>query len=245
MSVKAWEKLYRTEDLNRAIELSESVLIKNNDGVEIIAEVEDYRVETYMEFASPTYPSCNCPSSHPCRHEAALVYHIENHLGNYLENPGFDEVFNIVSHNDLKDFLEDEFKTNHDLKERFQKRFFNNYIDRNYYTDKLDNVFTKGEGSDFDDHGYYDLDLMEDELYDFLSVDIPNLLSAGEHDFSCDLLIRIAKLLYDEIISSYDSWYNLEDCFIEQVNALSFSIYLDAEKLDELNANMNHTICIL
>ena len=60
--MKAWEKLYKSEDLDEAIELAENVSIKSNDGVQIIAEVEDFRVETYMEFQSPSYPSCNCPS---------------------------------------------------------------------------------------------------------------------------------------------------------------------------------------
>ena len=62
----------------------------------------------------------------------------------------------------------------------------------------MDTVFKKGEGPDFKLHEYHDLDLMRDELYDFLSRDIPNLLSIGEHDFACDLMIKIAKLLNDE-----------------------------------------------
>ena len=78
--MKAWEKLYKPEDLKQAVELAEKVKIKSNDGVEIIAEVEGYRVETYMQFQSPSYASCNCPSKYSCRHEAALIYHIKNHL---------------------------------------------------------------------------------------------------------------------------------------------------------------------
>lgn len=61
----------------------------------------------------------------------------------------------------------------------------------------------KGVISDIMD--FHDLDLMEDELYDFISSDISDVLSAGEHDFACDLLIRIAKLLNDEVISGCDS----------------------------------------
>ena len=71
----------------------------------------------------------------------------------------------------------------------------------------------------------------EDELYDFISEDIPDILNSCEHDFACDLLIRIARLLNDEVISAYDSWYNLVDCFMEQVNALSFSIYLNNARI--------------
>lgn len=242
--LKAWEKLYKSEDLDKAIELAENVSIKSNDGVQIIAQVENYRVEAYMEFGSPSYPSCNCPSKRPCKHEAALTYYIKNHLTEYVEKPGFDEIFDIVAENDLRDFLLNEFETNPDLKDRFLNRFSKNCINKDYYTEKLDNVFRKGEGRDFDSHGYHDLDLMEHELYDFLRSDIPNLLSSQEHDFACDLLIRISKLLNDEVISTYDSWYDLADCFLEQVNVLSFSLYLESEKMDELYSNMDHIMSI-
>lgn len=238
--MKAWEKLYKSEDLDEAIELAEKVSIKSNDGVQIIAEVDDCRVETYMQFQTPTIPSCNCPSRYPCKHEAALTYYIKNHLEKYVDKPDFDEIFNLVSNDDLKDFLKKEFKTNPDLKDKFINRFSDNPIDKKYYTAKLDTVFKKGEGPDFNLHEYHDLDLMEDELYDFLTEDIPNLLSLCEHDFACDLMIKIAKLLNDELMSSYDSWYDLAECFDEQVSVLSFSIYLDSEKLEELHANMDH-----
>ena len=85
-----------------------------------------------------------------------------------------------------------------------------------------------------------DLDLMEDALYDFIFEDISHILVVGEYDFACDLLIRIEALLNDEVISTYDSWYNLVDRFMEHVNTLEFSIYLDAERLNDLYANMNH-----
>lgn len=242
LTMKAWEKQYRSEDLDEAIELAQNVSVISNDGVQIIAQVGDCRVETYIQFQSPTYSSCSCLSRYPCRHEAALTYHIKNHLDDYVHAQDFDEIFSLVSPDDLRYFLKKEFNSNPDLKDKFLKRFSNTYIDRNYYSDKLDDVFRKGEVSDFE---YHDLDLMKDELYDFIFTDISNLLSAGEHDFACDLLIRIAKLLNDEIVSTYDSWYDLTDRFMEQVNVLSFSIYLDSEKLDALYANMNHIMsCI-
>ena len=86
---------------------------------------------------------------------------------------------------------------------------------------------------------------MENELYDFIFTDITDVLSAAEHDFACDLLIRIATLLNDEIVSTYDSWYDLADRFMDSVSALSFSIYLDSERLDALYANMDHIMSCL
>ena len=238
--LKAWEKLYEPEVLEEAINLADSVKIISNDGVEIIAEVENHKVKTYIQYNSPSYLSCSCSSRLSCKHEAALVYYLKNHGELYLKNPDFDEVFDLVSQNDLRDFLLNEFKNNHDLKNRFFERFSNSLIDKKFYSDKLDDVFKRGEGKDFKHHGFYDLDMMEDSLYDFIFHDISDILSAGEVDFACDLLIRIAVLLNDEVISTYDSWYDLADRFMEQVNVLMFSIYLDGEKLDALYTNMDH-----
>lgn len=240
--MKAWEKQYKSEDLDEAIKLAENVSIISNDGVEIIAQVEDYRVKTYIQFQSPTYPSCSCPSGYPCRHEAALTYYLKNHPELYIENQSFEDLFTLLRFEDLKDFLTSEFEHDNDLKDRFLKRFSNNSIDKNHYSNKLDTIFRRGQGRDFEYHGFYDLDSMEMDLYDFLSVDIINLLNAREHDFAYDLLIMIAKLLNDEVISTSDSWYDLADSFMEQVNALSFSIYLDSDKLDELNSNIGHIL---
>lgn len=238
--MKAWEKLYESDVLDEAINLADNVKIISNDGIEIIAPIDGFEVKTYIEYNSPSYLSCNCSSRYSCKHEAALVYYLKNHSDLYLKTPDFDETLNLVSHDDLKEFLLDEFKDNPDLKDKFLKRFSNNFIDKNYYSDKLDDIFKRGEGRDFEYHGFYDLDLMDDYLYDFLFNDISDILSAGEYDFACDLLIRIAVLLNDEVISTYDSWYNLDDRFMEHVNVLAFSIYLDSKKLDELYANMNH-----
>jgi len=243
--VKAWEKLYDKEDLKNAAELAERLSIKSNDGVQITAQVEGYEVETFIQYAGPSYSSCTCPSQYPCRHEAALTYYLINHPEACRKSPGVDEILNMANHDDLKDFLMNEFGTNPDLRERFIERFSGNPIDRDYYTSKLNEVLRNGEGRDFQYHGFHDLDMMRDDLYDFILTDISNVLSAKDHDFACGLLIRIAKLLNDEVISTFDSWDGLADRFMEQVDALSFSLYLDAEKLDELYANIDHIMSLI
>ena len=80
---------------------------------------------------------------------------------------------------------------------------------------------------------------------DFISDDIGIVLGTHDHDFACDLLIRIAKLLNDEVISGCDSWYDLAEIFMERAGLLDFSIYLEADKLDKLHANMDHIMSIL
>ena len=245
MCVKAWQKQYSTEELDEALKLVEDVEIKNMCDEQIIALVGDFEVETIIEYGTPSFLSCTCPSREPCRHEAALVYYIINHPELCSQKEDFEELFTLVCEEDLKNFLKEEFKINKDLKERFIRRFSSSPISRDFYSDKLSDIFKRGEGRDFEYHGFHDLDLMEDELYEFISSDIHDILASGEHDFACELLIRIAKILNDEVISTYDSWYDLADCFMEQVHALSFSIYLDAMKLDEVYSNMDHIMSCL
>lgn len=243
--MKSWEMNYSDEVLNEAKNLASEVTVKSSDDGEIVGEVEGYDVKTYMVCNSPYYPSCNCPSDRPCKHEAALVYHIIDHLELYLKQMDFDEVFDLVSEDDLKGFLLREFESNPDLKNMFFDEFSKKPIDKNYYIKKLDEVFKRGEDREFHLHGFYDLDLMESALYDFIFTDISDVLNAGEYEFACDLLIRIAKLLNDETISTYDSWYGLADRFMEHVYTLSYSIHLDSEKMDELDSNIDHIISVM
>lgn len=234
--LKAWEKMYESSDLDEALKLVDRVSVKSSDGVQIIAQVEDFEVETIVEYNSPSYLSCSCSSKYTCKHEASLVYYLERHPELFIKKPTFEELFDIANDDQMKNFLMIEFQKNPDMKKRFISQFA---IDKNYYLTKLDDIFKRGESRDFHNHGFHDLDVMDDELYDFIAEDIDAILTLGEYDFACDLMIKIAKLLNDEIMASYDSWYNIVDIFLEKVNAFSFCIYLDLQKLDELYANMN------
>lgn len=104
--VKAWEKLYKSEDLDRAVELACEVSVKSNDGVQIKAQVEGYNVETFIQYGGPAYSSCSCPSKYPCSHEVALTYYLKGHPENCPKNHGPDELLNRASHDDLKNFPE-------------------------------------------------------------------------------------------------------------------------------------------
>ena len=238
--MKAWEKWYSDEVLDEAKKLENSVKIVSNDGVEIIGEVENRRVTTYIQYNSPTHASCGC-SKMSCEHEAALVYYLISHPELYLKNLDFEEIFDLASENDIKRFLLKEMESDEDLKNRFLNEFQpESVIDKNYYRNKLSRVFEGGKGRDFDDHGFYELDMMEDDLEDFIVDDISDILSAGEYDFACELLCEIGELLNDDVMSTFDSWYNLADRFMEHVNVLSTSVYLDAEKMDELNSKIDN-----
>ncbi len=66
------------------------------------------------------------------------MYYLINHSDDCRKSPSVDELLNMSGHDDLKDFLMNEFGTNPDLKEKFIERFSENPIDRDYYTSKLE-----------------------------------------------------------------------------------------------------------
>ena len=230
--MKAWEMMYDKDVLAEAMKLSEDVKIAENDGVQIIAEIESFKVTTYIQYNSPTHASCNCPKKGSCKHEAALIYYLINHLEIYVQEMDLNEMVKLADENLLKKFLLTELESD---KEQFQ----DSPIDKKHYENKLSKVFRTGKGRDFKHHGIYDLDLMEDSLEDFLFHDIPEVLSAGEYDFACHLMCMIADVLNDEVASTYDSWDNLVDRFYENVHVLSTSIYLDYDKFKDLYSRMD------
>ena len=237
--MKAWEKMYDEDVLAQAMNIAEDVKIVENDGVQIIAEIESFKVTTYIQYNGPTHASCNCPKKGSCKHEAALIYYLINHPEIYVQEMDLNEVMELVDEKSVKEFLLNEMESNEELKKRFLNEFQDSPIDKKHYEDKLTKVFKTGKGRDFKHHGIYDLDLMEDSLEDFLFHDIPEVLSAGEYDFACHLMCMIADVLNDEVASTYDSWDNLVDRFYENVHVLSTSIYLDYDKFKDLYSRMD------
>ena len=233
--MKAWELMYKDKVLSEAKKIVGDVNIIQNDGCEIVGEVENFKVTTYIEYNSPTYASCECPLQNPCKHDAALIYYLEMHPELINDDSDFETMVNVIDESDLKRFLIDEFKSNSDLKNKFLKEFENtSLINHDFYENKLNKLFESGKDRDFEYTGYYNLNFMKSGLNTFLNEDIEKIILAGEYDFACDLLCRIGDLLDEEIMSSYDSWYDLSDSFMKYVEILSTSIYLDSEKMNEL-----------
>lgn len=234
--MKAWELMYNEDVLYEAKSISDNVKIIENDGTEIIGEIDGFKVTTYIEYNSPTYASCNCSEIAPCKHEAALIYYLTKHPEFVLTEPDLKEKLDLIRESDLKKFLLAELNSNDELKSRFLKEFSSKPVNKTYYKNKLSKVFKTGEDSDFELHELYNLDMMESSLNDFLIKDINNLLIRREYDFACDLLIKIGDLLDDEMMSSYESWYDLSHSFMHYVHILSTSIYVDSEKIEKLNS---------
>lgn len=235
--MKAWELMYKKDVLKKAKEISEDVKIIENKGDEFVAEIEGFKVKTYIEYGSPSYPSCNCSKIMPCKHTASLIYYLQKHPELITSERDLNEIIELINPDDLKKFLLKELKTNSDLKKDFQERFNQtSVIDKNYYTQKLSKAINQGKSRDFEYHEIYNLDMMENSLSEFLNDDIDKLIDAREHDFACELLCKIGDLLDDDLASSHDSWYDLSQLFMHYVFILENSTYLDSEKMRELNS---------
>ena len=238
--MKAWEQNYDDKVLKEAKNLVDNVKIISNDENHIIAEIDSFEIETYIEYNNPTHTLCNCPESFGCKHEAGFIYYLQNHPELYLKQPDFKELFDRVDKDNIKKFLLKEIEADENLKNKFINEFQNNSIDKDYYRNKLTEVFKTGEGRDFDNHHIHDLNLMEDALSSFMFHDITNILATGECDFAWELLCQIADLLNNDVVISSDSWLELSNQFIEYREILSNSINLDLDKMDLLYDKSNN-----
>lgn len=233
--MKAWELMYSQDILNEARDLADDVKIVKNDGVEIVGEIDEFEVSTFIEYNSPSHVSCSCPLWSPCKHEAGFIYYLEKHPELCISKSNLNDLIDSVNSDDLKKFLLDEMNNNGEFKKKFLNVFYESpSVDKTAYKKRLSGIFKKGEGRDFEYHGFYELKLMESDLNDFLTEDINYLLTVGEFDFACDLLIKIGGLLDDELMSCQDAWYDLSDIFMHYVHSLSNSIHLDGDKMNKL-----------
>ena len=213
---------------------------------EIIAKVDGFEVIAPIVFHSPYHVFCNCKSKYPCKHEAALIFYLEEH--SELLNSGQNEVdlISSIDENNLRDFLKNEMKQNTQLKKDFLEEFGKeSLIDKQYYIDKLNQVFRSGEDQSFADFGIYNIDMMEYALSEFMGNDFSKILEMGEHSFAYSLVEKIARVLGDDLAVSHDSWYNLAEDFIEYVYILEDSIYLTSDERKSLESVTSEIISYL
>ncbi|WP_149731985.1 hypothetical protein [Methanobrevibacter millerae] len=238
INMDGWQYNIDEKTLREALDL-EITEIENN-GVEIIAKFNDNtEIMTPLLFDSPSHPFCNCNSKHYfCKHYAALMFYVEKHPELLKSDDDIEDIISVASESNIKGFLKRELEVNPDLKKRFLDEFSKkSKIDETHYSKKLRKIFRQGEGYNFEDHGMYDLDSMESDLYEFLREDITNILKAGEYDFAFELLLKIGKILNDEIASTSDSWYDLSEEYIQTIDALSQTIHLSKSQVGELYSN--------
>ena len=151
-----------------------------------------------------------------------------------------DSVETMIDHmdvNTLREFLKKELKVNDNLKNDFFNEFKDRkLVDKNYYEKIIDGIFENGKGSEFNMHGYYDLNHIDNSLLKFLDEDIYHILSLEEEDIACDLLNKIMDTLDDEMYLNFESWFDIAVKYQEY----AFDI-LNSDKIDEgQRATMEH-----
>lgn len=233
--MKAWKTRYSKEELEKGRILSENLKVKQFDGVEIICEVDGFEVKAYLYFQTPTLLSCSCLKKYWCEHQAALIFFTQTHPELMKKEDEFN--LNLIDKEELINFIEKELKENPDFERRFFEEFSKNpEISKKRYFARFDEILEYGRDENY---GVYDIDLIAPSLHSFMDNEIAELLNIGEHDSACKLLTGIAKILNDELASTYDSWYNLADSFINYENILCDSIIVSERQLDELESNVN------
>ena len=233
-----WEYLFEEKILNRGRLYVSDVknLKKIND--KIICNVSgsrDYYVTATIVDDELKDISCNCHYPFNCKHEAALLYYLEKNKNIITQkeedNTNKDSVETLIDHmdvNTLRKFLKKELKINDKLKEDFINEFKDKRVDKSYYEKIIDGIFENGKGKEFNLHGYYDLDYIDNSLLKFLDEDIYHILSLEEEDIACDLLNKIMDKIDDEMYLNSESWFDIADKYQEY----AFDI-LNSNKLSE------------
>ena len=242
--MNGWELSFDVKSLDDAQKCEVEIL--NVEDREIIANVDGFEVIAPIVFHSPHHVFCSCKSKYPCKHEAALINYIEKHAELLKCSQSEDDLISSIDENQLREFLKNQMKQNPKLKKAFLDKFGQeDVIDKEYYLDKLDQVFRSGEDRSFADFGIYDIDMMEYALSEFMDNELPKILGMREHSFACSLVEKIAEVLGDDLAVSHDSWYGLVEDFMEYVYILEDSIYLTSDERKSLERATSEIVSYL
>lgn len=242
--MKGWQLSFDEDSLDGA-ENCEVEILHVEDG-EIIAKVDGFEVVAPIVFHSLHHVFCSCKSEYTCKHEAALIFYIEKHVELLKGSKSEDDLISSIDENQLRDFLKNEMKQNPKLKKAFLDKFGQeSVIDKQYYIDKLDQVFRSGEDRSFVDFGIYNIDMMEYALYDFINNELPKILEMREHSFACSLVEKIAEILGDDLAVGHDSWYGLVEDLMEYVYILEDSVYLTSNERKSLERATSEIVSYL
>lgn len=242
--MKGWYLTFDDESLDGAKNCK--VEISHVEEGEIIAKVDGFEVMAPIVFHSPHYVSCNCKSKYPCKHEAALIYYLEEHPELLNGSQSEADLISSIDEYQLREFLKNEMKRNFQLKKDFLEEFGKeSVIDKQYYVDKLNQVFRSGEDRYFADFGIYNIDMMEYGLSEFIDNELSKILEMREHSFACSLVEKIAEILGDDLAVSYDSWYGIVEDFMEYVYILEDSIYLTSNERKSLERATSEIVSYL
>ena len=242
--MNGWELSFDGKSLDDAQKCEVEIL--NVEDREIIAKVDGFEVVAPIVFHSPHHVFCSCKSKYPCKHEAALINYIEKHVELLKCIQSEVDLISSIDENQLRDFLKNEMEQNPKLKKAFLDKFGQeDVIDKEYYIEKLNQVFRSGEDGSFADFGIYNIDMMEYALSEFMDNELPKILGMCEHSFACSLVEKIAEVLGDDLAVSHDSWYDLAEDFMEYVYILEDSIYLTSDERKSLERATSEIVSYL
>lgn len=191
-----WTQLFNNKILNRGEKyaLEKRVEILRKDEKQINAKVygsKNYEVEIKFYGDKIEKMSCNCPyaSTANCKHLAATLYTIYGVKELKHEDISIEKLLKMVSDEELRDFISDEFQRNENLYNEF--RVFKGITDEEYYSNKLNSAFFYNEYSD---------------ILKFINEDLKFLLSMGEYELILILLEKIFDQLYYNVESNIYSF---------------------------------------
>ena len=214
--MNSWMYLFEDKILGRGLSYTDLVEITSRNKGKVTAKVygtDVYTTEITFDDGLVDDMHCTCPyfDTDNCKHLAALLFVLEDEDGlpeSDLDesDDGFEELFNSLSDDELRQFLFDELEGNPELRNTFKLKFSNG-IDPGHYRSKLSGIC-------FEDENRY-------LINGFLREDMEFLMEKQEYELVLDLL--------DDVFPYIMDWWNYwedygSDGNMERVHEIAFRL---------------------
>ena len=235
-----WRDEFSQEVINQSLEYMKCIVdIFISEGF-INANLQKsayFHVNMHIKDNKLEYMFCTCGKKGNCKHQAAVLRYIEEN--NLIEKENdFLNLIETVDVNLLKEYLIEVLNENQSLKEEFIRKFKKEpKIDPIPYFDQLKRIVEKSKGKDYNDFGYYDIDVLAEEIHDFLCDEIFELMGIHQYEVVFELLDWIADVLNDEMYTDNNNWYYACDEYLQIAYALEDTYILSNDQLDRLESN--------
>ena len=240
-----WRDEFSSEVLNQSLEYMDSIVdVIISEGY-INANLQKsayFHVNIHVKDNKLEEMSCTCRKNDHCKHQAAVLRYVEEN--NILEKEkDFLNLTETVDVNLLKEYLIEILNEDFSLKEDFVRKFKKEpKINSKPYFDKLNRLAERSKGSDYYNHGYYNIDVLANGIYDFLCDEVSQLMRIHQYEVVFELLDWIADVLNDEMYVDNDYWYDACDEYLQIAYALEDTYVLSHEQLDRLHSNTSFMI---
>lgn len=142
--MKNWKRNFTGQVLSRGSDYYEDnlVRIKSISAKRVEAQVSgsrEYNVVINFNNSNISSMFCDCPyfeSCDYCKHQAATLYFIENHM-DLIKPVEYSDLLNSFTRSELIEFLDDELKDNPELVNKL-KLYKNDDVDEEYYINRLE-----------------------------------------------------------------------------------------------------------